>query len=148
MKRLLLKNMGNKKKKRGYIEFIKEISETDISEIKRKDLEYGGSWLKRQGVGAWMMACRKFDRLEEQIKRSNWDVFAAAEFDQRDEGVIDDLRDLRRYLCLIESEILARKSEKASGKPKNRLRLPPKRSYKASKSKKREMFLRPASEAL
>ena len=32
-------------------------------------------------------------------------VFAAAHADGRDEGVLDDIRDLRRYLLLVDSEV-------------------------------------------
>ena len=87
-----------------YIDFIDDIVSDDTSEIRRKDLEYGGSWLKRGGIGAYMMACRKFDRLEAQLSKTGYDIFAAAENDKRQEGIIDDVRDLRRYLLLIEAE--------------------------------------------
>lgn len=90
----------------AYIDNIQAISETDVKELRRKDAEYGGSWKKRGGVGAFMMLARKWDRLEEQIKKVGWDAFAAAVADGRDEGVIDDIRDLRRYLLLVEGEVV------------------------------------------
>lgn len=98
-----------KNKKTTYIHLVLEIADNDVRVLKEKDAEYGGSWLKRGGVGAYMMACRKFDRLEEQVKKRGWDVFAAAEADDRAEGILDDIGDLRRYLLLIEAEIKARK---------------------------------------
>jgi hypothetical protein len=91
-----------------YIDCLQEVANDDVTELRRKDAEYGGSWKKRGGVGAYMMACRKMDRLEEQLKKVSYDIFAAIEGDTRAEGVLDDVRDLRRYLMLIEAEMIAR----------------------------------------
>ena len=93
----------------SYIDKLERLAMEDVVELKRKDAEYGGSWLKRGGVGAYMMACRKFDRLETQVQKVGYDIFKAVEQDKRDEGVLDDIRDLRRYLLLIEAEIQTRK---------------------------------------
>lgn len=91
-----------------YIDLIEEVAANDVIQLKKKDAEYGGSWLRRGGVGAWMMCCRKFDRLETQLEKVGYDVLTAAENDSRPEGIIDDIQDLRRYLLLIEGEIRAR----------------------------------------
>lgn len=91
-----------------YIDCLTQVVEQDVAEITRKDADYGGSWKKRGGVGAYMMAVRKVDRLEEQLKKVSYDIFAAIEGDTRADGVLDDLRDLRRYLLLIEAEMVAR----------------------------------------
>lgn len=95
---------------KDYIENIEPISQTDVAELRRKDAEYGGSWKKRGGVGAFMMLARKWDRIEEQLKTHSktYDVFDAALQDSRPEGILDDIRDLRRYLLLVEGEVLAR----------------------------------------
>jgi len=92
-----------------------EIANEDVSTLVEKDKEYGGSWKRRGGVGAFMMAARKHDRLEEIWKRielrsgaEGWDIFEAIENDHRDESILDDIRDLRRYLILIEGELLNR----------------------------------------
>ncbi len=81
---------------------------------------YGESWCKRGGVGAWMMACRKIDRIEKTLESGKvqtadgqatfdkWDILKAAEYDERPEGIIDDIRDLRRYLTLIEAKLVER----------------------------------------
>ena len=66
---------------------------------------YGDSWKKRGGVGAFMMLARKWDRLEKQVNEHNFNIFKASAKDKRDEGIIDDIRDLRRYLLLVEAEI-------------------------------------------
>ena len=96
---------------RGYITKLEEIARTDLEVLRKKDAEYGGSWKKRGGVGAYMMAARKIDRMEVQVAVHHYDIFKAAAEDKRDEGIIDDIRDLRRYLLLIEAEILSQASE-------------------------------------
>lgn len=81
------------------------IAQEDIMETVRKDEEYGASWKQRGGVGAFMMLARKWDRIEEQVQRLHYDIFEAIFKDTRDEGLIDDIRDLRRYLLLVENHI-------------------------------------------
>lgn len=86
-----------------------EVANEDVQELIRKDKEYGASWKKRGGVGAFMMLARKWDRLELQVQAHGYDVFKAAEADKRAEGLLDDIGDLRRYLLLVETEILQRR---------------------------------------
>lgn len=90
----------------SYIDNLAVVANKDVEELKRKDAEYGGSWKRRGGVGAFMMAARKWDRLEEQLKNNGYDIFTSIEKDGRNEGVLDDVRDLRRYLMLIEAEMI------------------------------------------
>jgi len=54
-----------------------------------------------------MMLARKWDRLEKQVGEYNYDIFRAAYDDRREEGIIDDIRDLRRYLFLVEAQVRA-----------------------------------------
>jgi hypothetical protein len=68
-------------------------------------MNYGTSWKKRGGVGAFMMAARKWDRLELAVGKYDYNIFRAVEGDKRAEGIMDDIRDLRRYLLLIEAEV-------------------------------------------
>ena len=42
----------------------------------------------------------------------NYDVFQTAYEDSREEGVLDDIRDLRRYLFLVEAEIRMQQGER------------------------------------
>lgn len=103
---------------------VREIAEQDAEVLEDKDRQYGSSWRRRGGVGAFMMAARKWDRIETAIMphpedptRANgstvgrpvapWDIFGAVAADQRDEGILDDIRDLRRYLLLIEEATTA-----------------------------------------
>ncbi len=79
---------------------------------------YGESWCKRGGVGAFMMLARKWDRLENCLSSGKvqtsegettfdkFDILTAAKYDDRPEGIIDDIRDLRRYLVLIEAKLI------------------------------------------
>jgi hypothetical protein len=92
------------------MDVLQDVLEDDLNGIAEKDESYGGSWLKRGGVGAWMMACRKMDRLETQLPKYGYDIFAAVEDTANvQEGVLDDIRDLRRYLALIEAACISRR---------------------------------------
>lgn len=90
------------------IDKLKATCRASIDVIMRKNLEYGESWKQRGGVGAYMMLARKWDRLENQVKREGWDIFAAMNTDDREEGIIDDIRDLTNYLLLVQTEYKAR----------------------------------------
>ena len=52
-----------------------------------------------------MMLARKWDRLENQIRKHNYEIFEAIYADPSPEGILDDIGDLRRYLFLVEAEI-------------------------------------------
>ena len=82
---------------------IKTLTEQDIEALKNAEVSYGDSWRKRGGVGAFMMLARKWDRIENQTNKQGWDMFAAIFADTSDAGLLDDIRDLRRYLLLVES---------------------------------------------
>lgn len=70
----------------------------DCEIIRQKDKEYGGSWYRRGGRGAFFMLARKWDRIEEAVKKHGTQIFAT---DERAEGILDDFGDLRRYLLLV-----------------------------------------------
>jgi hypothetical protein len=89
---------------------LRAIAERDVGQLMSKDKEYGGSWKKRGGVGAFMMLARKWDRLETQVGKRGYDIFKALQEDLRTTGLIDDLGDLRRYLMLVEMEMQIRNS--------------------------------------
>ena len=96
---------------------VDTLASLDTLKLNEAEQSYGDSWKQRGGVGAFMMLARKWDRLEKQVTEHNYDVFHAIEQDAREEGIIDDIRDLRRYLFLVEAEIALRKTD-GSGKPK------------------------------
>lgn len=86
------------------------VVESDIETLVSKEKDYGDSWKKRGGIGAFMMLARKWDRIENCLsnnKEERYDIFHAMLQDLRDDGVIDDIRDLRRYLLLVESEVIS-----------------------------------------
>jgi len=81
---------------------IKQIASKDIQGLFRSDAQYGGSWMRRGGIGAFMMLARKWDRIAQRMtKYPDSNILKAIEEDQRAEGIIDDIRDLRRYLLLV-----------------------------------------------
>jgi len=82
---------------------IKNLTEEDIECLKNAEVSYGDSWRKRGGIGAFMMLARKWDRIENQTNKQGYDMFAAIFADTTDTGLLDDIRDLRRYLLLVES---------------------------------------------
>ena len=84
---------------------MKDVAQQDLQALQRAEQSYGDSWKRRGGVGAFMMLARKWDRLEKQVGEHGYDVFTAATADKRPEGIIDDIRDLRRYLFLVDAEL-------------------------------------------
>ena len=113
----------------GYLQQLAGIAAEDVSALFKKEESYGDSWKRRGGVGAFMMLARKWDRIENALNPARlagdereapiaavvnkpvpaFDIFAALEADTRPDGLLDDIRDLRRYLMLVEAEIRARK---------------------------------------
>tara|TARA_A100001388_G_C28475567_1_gene359853 strand:+ start:128 stop:484 length:357 start_codon:yes stop_codon:yes gene_type:complete len=92
-------------------EAMKDIAQNDLEALKRAEVSYGDSWKRRGGVGAFMMLARKFDRIEHQSEKHGWDIFEAGEAFKGEAGLLDDIRDLRRYLLLVENDILINDSE-------------------------------------
>ena len=90
---------------------LPRLAEVDIAYITWKDRQYGSSWKKRGGRGAFMMLARKWDRLEEFMEHQfEHDIFAGVEADPSgaDGSVLAEIRDLRRYLANVEAEMVAR----------------------------------------
>tara|TARA_R100000664_G_C2759612_1_gene149593 strand:- start:4478 stop:4843 length:366 start_codon:yes stop_codon:yes gene_type:complete len=82
---------------------IQSLADIDVQKLKKAEKSYGDSWRDRGGVGAFMMLARKWDRIENQVKKDGWDIFHTISQDSSDTGILDDIRDLRRYLLLVES---------------------------------------------
>jgi len=87
-------------------EAMRDIAQKDLEALKRAEESYGSSWRRRGGVGAFMMLARKFDRIEHQSEKHGWDIFEAGEAFKGEAGLLDDIRDLRRYLILVEDFVL------------------------------------------
>lgn len=106
-----------------YLDHLDAVGKADADSLRRAEKSYGDSWKRRGGVGAFMMLARKWDRLENAmvgpvVERadeqdptplhvSDYDIFNRAKADKRAEGIIDDIRDLRRYLMLVEAHLIA-----------------------------------------
>tara|TARA_R110002020_G_scaffold165813_5_gene353553 strand:+ start:14996 stop:15268 length:273 start_codon:yes stop_codon:yes gene_type:complete len=86
-------------------EKLNNIAATDVEALVQAEKSYGDSWRKRGGIGAFMMLARKFDRIEIQSQTQGYDIFEAYAQDKREEGILDDIQDLRRYLLLVEEFI-------------------------------------------
>ena len=86
-------------------DIVAKLATEDSVKVAERDKTYGSSWKQRGGVGAFMMLARKWDRIENAVKKHGWDVFHAVRADPSDAGIIDDIRDLRRYLLLVEAEL-------------------------------------------
>jgi len=105
-----------------YLNRLRDVADEDVKGLMKAQQSYGDSWKRRGGVGAFMMLARKWDRLEnamttpvvlragdgEEMAVDRYDIFARTLADGRAEGLIDDIRDLRRYLLLVEGELRAR----------------------------------------
>ena len=97
----------------NHMNFLQAVCDEDMRELRRKEETYKGSWKKRGGVGAFMMMARKWDRLEIILsdKNTRYDVFEKIMYEGgggEDGSVLAEIRDLRRYLILIEAEMMAR----------------------------------------
>lgn len=98
---------------RGYLDQLEPISSADVANIEEKERAYGSSWKRRGGIGAFMMLARKFDRIEQRVAAEvpgaqKHNLFQHIQADRRAEPLLDDIRDLRRYLILVEAEMAAR----------------------------------------
>jgi hypothetical protein len=85
--------------------YLRVITEEDAKITTITDEGYNASWKQRGGAGAFFMLARKWDRIEATVKAKGYDVFMAIAQDTGPEGVLDDIRDLRRYLLLVEAEV-------------------------------------------
>lgn len=97
----------------NHLKFLQEVANQDVSELNRKEKTYKGSWKRRGGVGASMMALRKVDRLEQMLCECSYDIFELISkegLEGADGTAIAEIRDLRRYLLLIEAEMISRVS--------------------------------------
>jgi hypothetical protein len=112
-----------------HITHLEEVLKDAERVIREKDAQYAASWKSRGGVGAYMMLARKWDRIEAALSPMHlgdkvtcglsvninkpvapYDIITACIEDNRTEGILDDIKDLRNYLTLVEAEVVARLS--------------------------------------
>tara|TARA_R100000482_G_scaffold42279_1_gene14676 strand:- start:1917 stop:2243 length:327 start_codon:yes stop_codon:yes gene_type:complete len=84
---------------------ISKIANEDVDKLVKAQESYGDSWRSRGGVGAFMMLARKWDRIENQVTKEGYDIFKTINNDPSSTGILDDIRDLRRYLLLVEGYV-------------------------------------------
>jgi hypothetical protein len=105
----------------GYLRYLKQVAESDVAGLKTSEKSYGNSWKRRGGVDTFNMLTRKWDRIEKSnasaaargaSRAEPYDIFEHLAADARADGLIDDVRDLRRYLYLVEAEIAVRNAGK------------------------------------
>lgn len=95
-----------------YHHYLRGIADSDVSEVLRKEATYKGSWKKRGGVGAYMMLARKWDRIESMLETNpkQYDLFdmtiGMPQGQGEDGTMLAEIRDLRRYLALVEAWFL------------------------------------------
>jgi len=99
--RYITQHSGMSPMPKSYISEIPTIIERDYTFILKRDQEYHASWLKRGGVGAFMMLARKWDRFSPMVIEFNNDPvdMLLARPDR-----VDDVQDLRHYLALVNAE--------------------------------------------
>jgi hypothetical protein len=73
-----------------------------IETIEIKDRAYGSSWKSHGGFSAFFNLDRKYSRVQNMAKDSDWDIFTAMALNPTDGP--DALRDLIAYALLILSE--------------------------------------------
>jgi len=88
------------------LEVVKNLCLNDYTSLCEAEKTYGDSWKNRGGIGAFMMLARKWDRIENLTQKHAYDIFQTIEEYPELTGVIDDIRDLRRYLLLVEAEMV------------------------------------------
>ncbi len=84
-----------------------QVAAKDVDGLIEAAKHYGESWYMRDGAGAFFMLARKWDRIEKRMKDESYkSIIEVLKADKRAEGMIDDIRDLRRYLMLIEAKLI------------------------------------------
>lgn len=87
------------------------IATKDLEYIRRKDTQYQASWKRRGGPGAFFTFARPWDRLESIAAKAGYDVFGVIDregLEGPDGSLIACVRDMRRYLLLLEAEMTQR----------------------------------------
>lgn len=92
---------------------MRKIANQWIDLCERKDKQYGSSWRKRGGVGAFFALIRKMDRFEQQASQVGYDVFSTS-IDPADavENFEDTCGDIINFLLLI---LEARQAQQKAG---------------------------------
>lgn len=81
---------------------LRVIALHDAETVAEKNAQYGESWCRRGGHQAFAVIWRKADRVDSIMSKmaNGYDIFAA--WRENPGNIIDDFRDLRTYLMLLE----------------------------------------------
>ena len=87
---------------------LNNISHELVKFVNDKDIQYGSSWRKRGGAGAFFVMARKWDRIEQacQKETSAYDIFNIFKEEVRQETILDDCLDLVGYLLILVEHIV------------------------------------------
>lgn len=106
----------------SYHRHLASITEGDLDYVRRKDAQYQASWKRHGGVGAFFTIVRPWDRLYSMVTAPDkvwpqYDLMRAVlhEMDGKDGSVLACVRDLRRYLLLVEAEALEQQLNEVDG---------------------------------
>lgn len=80
---------------------MREIFEQGVNLCEMKNREYGASWSRRGGVGAFFTVWRKVDRLEAQLKNADFNFFDLSVDKDSTESLDETIKDLILYLGLV-----------------------------------------------
>lgn len=83
---------------------LNSITEELVKFVNDKDIQYGSSWRKRGGAGAFFVMARKWDRIEQICETrhpAKYDIFDVFEADNRRETILGDCLDLVGYLLIL-----------------------------------------------
>lgn len=86
-----------------HLDYLHRIVTDAEAMVRMKEAKYNGSWKARGGIGAYFVAVRKFDALENMVVGLGYDVFG--DLGEDGDGTIEDtLRDIVGYGLLILAE--------------------------------------------
>jgi hypothetical protein len=80
---------------------LKDMLNGLVALAKQKDGEYGASWCKRGGIGAWFTTVRKFDRLVTQVTQKGKNIWDVSDDINSTEALEETIKDGINYLLLI-----------------------------------------------
>ena len=106
----------NENEKLKYHRHLEAITKADIDYVRRKDAQYNASWKKREGAGAFFTIVRPWDRFDTISQAAGYDIFKKIReegLEGPDGSLIACVRDLRRYLLLLEAEMTEQLSSPA-----------------------------------
>jgi len=93
-----------------HLKFLEEVSAQDLEVIREKESTYMGSWKRRDGKSVFHMVARMWDRTESitnEGEKGIFQIIREQNYRDSDGNLRAVLSDLRRYLTLIEAQMLS-----------------------------------------